>query len=125
MEKFLLLVRDDVQKLSRFNKQEMNAAILEMTMWVEELAQSGNYAGGEPLKHMGRYVSSDSVLSDGPFIESKEAISGYLLIRAENMDQAVSIAQTCPKVIRNEIILEVRPLLVMDKEVRPSGYKDE
>lgn len=125
MEKFLLIVRDDVQRLSKLSKEEMNANILEMTLWVEELAQSGNWVNGEPLMHLGRYVSRDNVLSDGPFIEAKEAVSGYITIRAENLNQAVSIAQTCPKVIKNETVIEVRPIMVMDEAVRPSGYKDE
>jgi hypothetical protein len=125
MEKFLLIVKEDVQRLALLTKEEMNANIREMTMWVEELAQSGNYVNGEPLMHIGRYVSRDQVLSDGPFIEAKEAISGYITIAAENIDQAASIAQTCPKVIRNELILEVRPILVMDKELRPSMYEEK
>jgi hypothetical protein len=124
MEKFLLIVKQDVQRLALLTKEEMNANIREMTMWVEELAQSGNYVNGEPLMNIGRYVSRDQVLSDGPFIEAKEAISGYITIAAENIDQAASIAQTCPKVIKNELILEVRPILVMDKEVRPSMYEE-
>ena len=125
MEKFLLIIRDDVQRLSKLSKEEMNANILEMTLWVEELAQSGNWVNGEPLMHLGRYVSRDNVLSDGPFIEAKEAVSGYITIRAENLNQAVSISQTCPKVIKNETVIEVRPIMVMDEAVRPSGYKDE
>ena len=125
MEKFLLIVREDMQKLINRNKEQLNAAIREMSDWVEELAQSGNYVGGEPLMSVGRYVSRDHVLSDGPFIEAKEAVSGFIMIKAENLNQAVAIAQTCPRVIRNELILEVRPLLVMDEEVRPSMYVEQ
>jgi len=125
MQKFLLIIRDDVQRLAKLSREEMNSNILEMTTWVEELAQSGNWVNGEPLMHEGRYVSRDHVLSDGPFIEAKEAVSGYITIRAENLNQAASIAQTCPKVTRNEVVIEVREIMVMDEEVRPSGYKEE
>jgi hypothetical protein len=49
------------------------------------LAESGNYVRGEPLAVTGRYVSQHEVLSDGPFIEAKEGVSGYDIILAENL----------------------------------------
>jgi len=33
---------------------------------------------------------------DGPFAESKEAIGGFLIIQADNLEQAVQIAEDCP-----------------------------
>jgi len=33
---------------------------------------------------------------DGPFAESKEIMAGYFVLEAENYDQAVEIASTCP-----------------------------
>ena len=113
MEKFLLLVREDVKKESKLSEEEVNANIQVMMKWVEELA--GNYIGGEPLKPVGKYVSKEQIVSDGPFIEAKEAISGYIFIQAENIDHAASIAQTCPEVLDGRIVLEVRPIIEMDQ----------
>lgn len=113
MEKFLLLVRQDLSMLRSITEDEHYELIAEMQRWVESLGESNNYLGGEPLTNAGKYVTRDHVLSDGPFIEAKEAISGYILISAENLDQAASIAQTCPVVMRNEMVLEVRPILAM------------
>lgn len=110
MEKFLLIVREDLVRLSKLTEEEFNANIREMTRWSEELAQSGNFVTGEPLSIRGKYVSKDNVLSDGPFIEAKEAVSGYIIIKAENLSQAAAIAQNCPKVLRGDMILEVRPI---------------
>ena len=86
-----------------------------MMKWVESLAESGNYAGGEPLVLTGKYVSRENVLSDGPFIEAKEGISGYIFLQAENIEQAASIAQTCPLVMQDKMILEVRPIMTVNK----------
>lgn len=63
-----------------------------------------------PLGVTGRYVSKKAVLSDGPFIESNEGISGYYIIQANNINEAVSIAQNCPLVMRDAAIVEVRPI---------------
>ena len=38
----------------------------------------------------------DSIITDGPFIESKELIVGIVLVRANNLQEASEIASTCP-----------------------------
>jgi hypothetical protein len=111
MEKFLFIIREDLKVLKAFTEEERNWGAQEMTRWVESLAESWNYVGGEPLDISGKYVNTDTVVSDGPFIESKEGISGYFLVNAENLDQAASFAQTCPLVLRGSMAIEVRPIL--------------
>ena len=115
MEKFLLLVREDINMLKQMGNEGRYKNMRDMMKWVESLAESGNYSGGEPLELEGRYVRGNDILSDGPFIETKEGISGYIFIQAENMEQAASIAQTCPLVMENRMILEVRPVMIVDE----------
>jgi hypothetical protein len=111
MEKFMLIVREDLKRLSQLTDEERFANIPIMLEWIRGIAESGNYIGGEPLAIAGRYVSKTDVLSDGPFIEAKEGIAGYDIILAENINQAVSIAQTCPLVMQGIAVREVRPIL--------------
>lgn len=110
MERFLLIVREDLKKIGRLTTEERFSEGPDMGDWVKSLAESGNYLGGEPLAITGRYVMQNEVLSDGPFIEAKEGISGYDIILAENLNQAVAIAQTCPMVMSGFAIREVRPM---------------
>jgi hypothetical protein len=110
MEKFLLIVREDLDRIGRLTPEERFAASPNMLDWVKSLSESGNYIAGEPLAITGRYVSKDEVLSDGPFIESKEGVSGYDIILAENINQAVAIAQSCPMVMLGLAVREVRPM---------------
>jgi hypothetical protein len=114
MEKFLLIVREDIKVLIQNGDEGRYRNMRIMMKWVESLAESGNYAGGEPLVLTGKYVRRDDVLSDGPFIESKEGISGYMFLQAENIEQAASIAQTCPLVMQGKMILEVRPIMTVN-----------
>ena len=111
MDKFLLLIHEDMDKLKALPEEEFQDCIRLMAIWVEELAQNGNYVSADPLQTIGRYVSKERVLSDGPFIEAKEAISGYFIIRAENLDQAASIAQNCPRVLNKIGSMEVRQIM--------------
>ena len=115
MEKFLLLIREDLKVRDQLTPEEFDKSIQVMTLWMESLAQSGNLVSSEPLQKSGKYVSRDYVLSDGPFIEAKEAISGYFLINAENEEQAASIAQTCPLVLNATGVIEVRPIMLLNK----------
>lgn len=50
--------------------------------------------------------SGSPLTTDGPFIETKEAIGGYYVIEAADLDQALALAAKCPSAV-----IEVRPVL--------------
>ena len=112
MQKFMLIIREDLKRLSTITDEERFSNIPEQLEWIKSIADAGNYITGEPLAISGRYVSKNDVLSDGPFIEAKEGIAGYDMILAENINQAVSIAQTCPLVMKGMAVIEVRPVQI-------------
>ena len=66
---------------------------------VKSFVEKGIYGGGDALRIEGGYVSKDHVASDGPFIEAKEGISGFITVDATDLAAAVSLAQTCPWII--------------------------
>ena len=53
----------------------------------------------------------DGVVTDGPFAETKEALGGYYLIEADDLDQALAIAKEVPAPFGG---VEVRPVMVLD-----------
>ncbi len=114
MQKFMLIVREDLAELQRNGDAERYRKMRVMMAWVESLHESVNYLGGEPLEISRKYVTRDSVVSDGPFIEAKEGITGYILINAENLEQAAAIAQGCPLVQTGEMAMEVSRVLSTD-----------
>jgi hypothetical protein len=111
MEKFILIVRADLEKLRLIKEEERYADWPGMLDWVKSLTASGNRVEGGPLSISGKLVSHNEIISDGPFIESKEAILGFDIILAENIGDAVAIAQSCPMVKQGFVIRDVRPLL--------------
>jgi hypothetical protein len=91
--------------------EEITKLVSQYTEWFDRMLAEGKVTGGRPLMAGGRTVAlsqGDKVL-DGPFIESKEAIGGYILLAAENLGAAVEIAKTFPPVIRG-VQVEVREL---------------
>src|SRR6516162_5395715 len=120
MEKFLFINREDLKKLRQWSEEERYNGVREMDKWVKSLVEKDKYISGDALHIKGSYVSKDNVLSDGPFIEAKEGISGIMFIEAKDMQDAVSIAQTCPLVQSGNMVIEVRPLMGV-KDIREIG----
>jgi hypothetical protein len=120
MEKFLLIIREDLNKLGKLSEEERYNGIREMDVWVKTLVEKSSYISGDALHIKGRYVSKDNVLSDGPFIEAKEGISGIIFIETKDLQHAVSLAQNCPLVQSGNMTIEVRPLMGV-KDIREIG----
>lgn len=112
MEKFLLLVREDLAAREKRGPEHYDNCVRMCSDWIKSLLGSENHLASEPLTGDGRYVTEGHVLSDGPFIEAKEAISGYFLINAENLEEAATIAQTCPLLVQGiSAAIEVRRIM--------------
>jgi len=56
-------------------------------------------------------VRGGSEVTDGPFVETKEALGGYYLIEAPDLDTALAVARTCPARFGG---VEVRPVMTFD-----------
>jgi len=111
MEKFLLILREDVTRRTAGTPEEWLADIPVMLEWIRFLSDSGNYCGGAPLDILGRCVAKEKVTEDYSCGETHGGILGYDVILAENINQAVSIAQTCPLVMNGLAVREVRPIV--------------
>jgi hypothetical protein len=111
MKRFLLLIREDLRRVEQLTDEQMQNEIAIMTRWVEDLTKSGNFIQGDPLETGMRVATASKILSDGPFIEAREAVTGFTLIKAANIDQAAELAMACPLVQNGQIKIEVRPIL--------------
>lgn len=92
--------------------EELQQVMGRVMAWFEGLKEQGRVKAGQPLGAEGRTVSGKKgrPVADGPFAESKEAVGGYLLLQADNLDEAVAIAKTNPT-LEHGITIEVRPVL--------------
>lgn len=91
--------------------EELQRVMNQTMRWFEKLHQKGRVKAGQPLGADGKTVSGKkATISDGPYVESKEAIGGYLIVQAESLDEAVDIARTFPNLAHGSSI-EVRPLV--------------
>ena len=92
--------------------QEIEEVMNRLTVWYDNLDAKGLTDGGMRLSVEGRVVRhcEGRFVSDGPFKESREAIAGYVHVRAHSMDEAVAMAQSWPGLAYG-LTIEVRPVV--------------
>ncbi|TCI02286.1 hypothetical protein EZV61_14745 [Corallincola luteus] len=76
--------------------------------WQSQFADNILDMGGA-LSKEGAVVSSDAV-KDGPFIEVKEMVGGYMLLSADSLATAVRVIQASPMVANPATSLEIREI---------------
>ena len=81
-----------------------------VTAWFDSLMKRGIVVAGSPLMEGGKSVTvrnGSVAVMDGPFVESKEAVAGYIIIRVDSEDEAVAIAGSSP-LLGHGMVTEVR-----------------
>ncbi|MEO1049922.1 MAG: YciI family protein [Bacteroidota bacterium] len=76
--------------------------------WAQQLGEQ--YVTGQRLEQEGAYIKEkNNILTDGPFLESKEIIAGYIIIKAVDLNQAIAVTNDLPLLAHFEAY--VRPLI--------------
>lgn len=78
----------------RPSPEQMQAMLATWNAWKEKF-KDHIVDWGDKLKPGGKIVSASGV-SDGPFVEAKEIIGGFMIVVADSFEQAVAIAQEMP-----------------------------
>ena len=112
MEYMLLIYSSeaDGKKMSAAEGQQIFQGYQTFT---QDLTKSGKMKGGAPLEQTTtattvRIRNGKTVVTDGPFAETKEQLGGYYLVEAKDLDEAISIAAKIPGAKHGSI--EVRPI---------------
>lgn len=110
MKKFLILLREDLATVSKMTPEQMEADIAEYVKWKEGLEKEGRHVMSDPLEASGAMVYKNKIETDGPFIESKEAISGFFVFLAKDLEEAIHITRGCP-IFKYDGLVELRPIM--------------
>ena len=79
--------------------------------WMGDLSKQGKFVGAQPLDKNGKKVSgSKKMVTDGPFMEGKEMVGGYLICKADSLEEAVEISKGCPILEYDSGTIEVREI---------------
>lgn len=82
--------------------------------FTQEVKERGLFEAGQPLEKVStattvRVRDGKTVVSDGPFAETKEVLGGYYLLNCKDLDEALECAAKIPTAKTGSI--EVRPIL--------------
>jgi len=115
MKEFMLVFRGARQNEEAFAKQspeQMQAEMAKWNNWMGQIDKAGKLGGGQPLYPHGKVLKGTSKkLTDGPFIEGKDIVGGYLLIKADDINDAVEISKGCPSLDGPDGSVEVREIM--------------
>jgi hypothetical protein len=98
-----------LQGLSAGEQAKLNRDSLD---YDDELAKQGHYIAASALQppqtaKTVRHRGGKTLVTDGPYAESKEVLGGFILIEARDMEEAVRIAEKIP--VGKFASIEVRP----------------
>ena len=111
--KFMLLVHHDEAAFELIGKDKQVQMLAESVALTHQLHGNGQYLSASPLHPAASAVvvrvrDGKPIVTDGPFIETREQIAGYFLIDAKDFEQATQIAIRVPGARIGTV--EVRPL---------------
>jgi hypothetical protein len=112
--KYLLTIYGDEKVWESMPPEEAEAWLGKYSEFAEEAGRAGVLLGGEGLQSTStattvRVRDGERILSDGPFVETKETLGGYFLIDCDNLDQAIGWAEKIPGSWHGAV--EVRPVM--------------
>ena len=114
MKDFMLVFRMDYQNVPKGSPEEMQALMKRWMDWFGGIAAQNKLAqrGNRLVPGSGKVVKPNNVVTDGPYMEIKEAIGGYTIVKAESLEEATEFAKGCP-IIKEGGNVEVREVMVM------------
>jgi hypothetical protein len=114
---YLLMIYDEEKKWTTMSDSERGKLMADYGAFTKQILESKHMVGGNPLQPTAtattvRVRDGKSVLTHGPFAETREQLGGYYLIEAKDLDEATGIAARIPSARFGSI--EVRPIMKTD-----------
>jgi hypothetical protein len=107
MANYMIMLRGSTKEWKNLGADQTQRLMEKYTAWVETLKSERKFKGGAPLTERSRMIKSEDgkvSVVDGPYSETKEAVTGYFLIEASTHDEATEIARGCPALLHGESV---------------------
>jgi hypothetical protein len=114
MDEFILIFRhEDGGKVA--SPEQIQIWMKQTMDWIGTITAKNKFVGGNGLSFPdARVVHHNNVVTDGPFGEIKETIGGYIIVKAESVEEAVEFAKGCPVLQGEGNTVEVRMIARRD-----------
>lgn len=115
--RYLLLIYDEESAATGTvpaqSEEDVGKVMGDYAAFTRELRDRGVYEAGEALQSIAsastvRLRDGHTLITDGPFMETKEALGGFYMLNCRDLDEALEFAAKCPGAQYGSI--EVRPI---------------
>ncbi|NHF59475.1 transcription initiation protein [Flavobacteriaceae bacterium TP-CH-4] len=114
MKEFMMLFRTERNDAPPPSPEQMQAMVKTWQDWIGGIAAQGKFVSTDALGYQGKTVHADGLVTDGPYAEIKEIVGGYIVVKAENLEEAVKLSEGCPTLSIPGGKVEVRDVMVFD-----------
>jgi hypothetical protein len=115
MLEYLLLIRAKGDPMAKLPKDKQRTHVEKVGEFIKTMTKNGVMTAAQPLKPQGAIVSNaDSQLTHMPIDANREVISGYYIIKAATLDDAIKVAKKDPRFEQGSWKIEVRPFMKAD-----------
>jgi hypothetical protein len=110
MKEFMLVFRQPSYDYSQVSQEEMQALGKKWADWAAGIAAQGKFgSNGRRLALEGKVLKPGGVITDGPFVEIKEMLGSYMVVKADSLEEATTLAHGCPALDADGSV-EIRPI---------------
>jgi hypothetical protein len=112
--RYLMLLYGDEKAVGSISDADRRAIVDEHIAFGARLREKGAHAGGDALtssaeaKVLRGEGDGHSVVTDGPFAETKEQLGGFYVIECGGIDEALTWAEQVPR--SPGLVVEIRPI---------------
>lgn len=113
MKEFMMIFRTEKNDAPQPTPEEMQAMVKTWQDWIGGIAAQGKFVATNALGKSGKTVTANGVITDGPYAEVKEVVGGYIIVKADDLNDAVKLSEGCPTLAIGGKV-EIRDVMVFD-----------
>lgn len=110
MPKFMIVLTENDNAWSKLGENERKSLLEKYYAWVGQLKSEDRLKGGEPLAKGGKTLEArDGQVHESAYAETRDVLTGFFVIAAEDLAEATRIAHGCPALLHGEKVI-IRPV---------------
>jgi hypothetical protein len=97
MKEFMMIFRNDYRPDLSSSPEQMQEIMKSWMDWMGSMAAQNKLSSpGNRLGAEGKTVKPGNIITDGPYVEIKESVGGYIIVKANSIEEAAEMAKGCP-----------------------------
>jgi len=114
MKEFLLIFRrENTPSTPPMSPEQLQAMMKPWQDWLGSIAAQNKLVNaGNRLEGDGNVLKPNNIITNGPYVEIKEAVGGYTIIKAASLEEATALSKDCP-ILSVGGSVEVRAIIPM------------